>query len=104
MAFQREVLGQMRRRGRFAAAAFEIDHRNDVQIFALSPMGQVAAFTGTTVLIEIGAQLQHLRGGIAAPARGRGLRFRAFALKVQFLDRGLGDAQKIGNLGQRKLA
>ena len=95
------MLRQMRGRRRFAAAALEIRHGDDLQMLAAAAMRQIPA-RGAAGLVEMSAKLLDLRGGIGtASARGYGGQ-GAFALERQIAQIAAFDAQKLRRFVQLK--
>ena len=101
IAAQGKMLHQMHGGRRFAAAPFEIDGDEDLQLLLAAPMRQVAAGC-TAILIEMTTQLLDLQGSVGTTSargqRGRG----AFAFKRQVAQIGAFDAKKLRRLVQLK--
>ena len=94
----------MRRCRRFAGAALEIDHRQNLHLLPCPSMGNVAFHVRPTVLVQKLAERHHLFSGVSPSSGHCRFRLGTLALQVQLLDMARGDTQELGNLGQRERA
>ena len=102
VAPQREVLREMRRGGRLAAAALEVDDGDHLQLLAAAASGQVA-LVALAVRVEVGADPLDVLGGIGAPAVAGDVDGRSLAGQRQAAQHAVVGADQPRCLARREL-
>ncbi len=85
MTSKSQMLGQMGGSCSFPRAAFEVNDRYDLKMFARLSVRDVITCFRSTVLIKILANVMHLLSGVRSPTRRRSFRSGAFAFQMKFL-------------------